>query len=75
MEVKTTAQTAEVKERSPLKTMYSIFHFIVSIFALYLAFKCNNGFDLGGMLIACCCPYIYIIYKYATSDNFCGIKG
>lgn len=63
------------KENSPVKTMYSIFHLVVSVFALYLAFKCNNGFDLGGFLLACCCPYIYIIYKFATSDNFCGIRG
>jgi hypothetical protein len=59
---------------SPLRTIYSIFHMVVAIFALYLSFKCNKGFDIGAFLMACCCPYIYIIYKFATSEDFCGIK-
>lgn len=63
------------KESSPLKTVYSVFHLVVSVFAIYLSFKCNSGFDFGSFLMACCCPYIYVIYKFATSDNFCGIRG
>jgi hypothetical protein len=63
------------RESSPMKTVYSVFHLVVSVFAIYLSFKCNSGFDFGAFLMACCCPYIYVIYKFATSDNFCGIRG
>ena len=54
--------------------LYSIFHIIVSFFAIYLSFKCNAGFDLASFLLACICPYLYIIYKFATSANFCEIR-
>ncbi len=63
------------RESSPLKTVYSVFHLVISVFAIYLSFKCNAGFDFGSFLMACCCPYIYVIYKFATSDTFCGIRG
>lgn len=66
---------AEQSAPSPYRSFYSIFHTVVAIFAVYLSFKCNGGFDLGGFLLACCCPYIYIVYKFATSETFCGIRG
>jgi hypothetical protein len=66
-------QTVVYKSDSS-RSIYSVFHMIVSLFALYLSFKCNDGFDFGSILMACFCPYIYIIYKFATSENFCGIK-
>ena len=50
--------------------MYSVFHTIIMVFALYLSFKCNNGFNPVDFLIACCCPVLYIIYRAATSE-FC----
>ena len=52
--------------------IYSTFHSIMSIVAIYLSFKCNKGFDLGSFMLACCCPYIYIIYTLATKGT-CGI--
>lgn len=52
-------------------SMYSVFHTIVMLFALYLCFKCNNGFDMLEFLFACCCPVLYIIYKAAVAPNFC----
>lgn len=33
------------------------------IFALYVSYKCNNGFDPVGALAAYCCPIFYIPYK------------
>lgn len=54
-------------------SMYSVFHTVIAIFAIMLSFKCNKGFDFGGFLMACCCPYIYIIYKFMNTDNFCGL--
>jgi hypothetical protein len=50
--------------------MYSVFHTIIMVFALYLSFKCNNGFNPVDFLLACCCPVLYIIYRAATSQ-FC----
>ena len=69
----------EKKEIEPFfnstnQSMYSVFHFICSIFALYLAFKCNNGFEITSLIAACCCPYLYIIFKFATDSSFCGIR-
>ena len=58
---------------SPYASMYSVFHLITGLFALYLSFKCNNGLA-PDLLFACCCPVLYIIYKFATSTNFCGLR-
>lgn len=41
-------------------------HFIIVLIALYLSIRCNNGFDLPAFLMACCCPYLYIIYIMAA---------
>jgi hypothetical protein len=59
------------------KTHYSIMsflYFVIMLFALYLSFLCNNGFDIGGFLMALFFPYIYIIYKLATVKDFCGLN-
>jgi len=61
-------------ESNPLKTIYTIFHSIIILFAIYLSFKCNNGFSFGGFFMAIFFPHIYIIYKYATNETFCDIK-
>lgn len=61
-----------VKSVSPMRSFYSIFHTVIALFAIYLSFKCNNGFSLVDFLIACCCPALYIIYRAATS-NLCAI--
>ena len=58
-------------ETGPGRYIYSIFHSIMSFVALYLSFKCNKGFHFGSFLMACCCPYIYIIYVLATQGT-CG---
>jgi hypothetical protein len=50
---------------------YSILHVITAIFAIYLSFKCNGGFNFGGFLAACCCPHIYILYKIMTLKSCC----
>ncbi len=52
--------------------IYSIFHTLLAIMAIYLAYRCNRGFDLGSFLAACCFPYLYIIYIFATRGT-CGI--
>ena len=54
-------------------SIYSIFHSILALFAIYLSFKCNKGFSFGSFFMAIFFPYIYIIYKYATTGSFCNI--
>lgn len=51
---------------SPIGATYGTIHFFAFILALYLSFQRNNGFDLLSFLVACICPYIYIIYYFAT---------
>ncbi len=52
--------------------IYSVFHLIMSLVAIYLSFKCNKGFDMGSFIVAFCCPYIYIIFVLATKGT-CGL--
>jgi hypothetical protein len=38
----------------------------IQLWALYLSFKRNNGFDLGSFLMALFFAPIYIVYYYRT---------
>ncbi len=51
-----------------------ILHFILAWFAIYLAYKCQNGFF--DYLFACCCPYVYIpwVYLVRGDKSLCGIR-
>jgi len=51
--------------------LYAIFHLLLAMYALYLSFKCNKGFDIWGFLGAFIFPYIYIAYKTATLGINC----
>ena len=42
------------------------FQFALIFIAIYLSFKCNRGFDLGGFLAALCCAPCYIAYRLAV---------
>ncbi len=59
-------------ETGPGRYIFSVFHTIMSLVAIYLSFRCNKGFEIGPFLVALCCPYIYIIYILATRGT-CGI--
>jgi hypothetical protein len=52
--------------------IYSVFHTVMAFIAIYLSFRCNNGFKWGSFLLALLFPYIYIIYILATQGT-CGI--
>ena len=52
--------------------IYSVFHSIMSIVAIYLSFRCNKGFNISSFILALCCPYVYIIYILATKGT-CGV--
>lgn len=36
------------------------------IWAIYLSFRRNNGFDIGAFLLACCCSPCYVVYALAV---------
>jgi hypothetical protein len=55
--------------KSSVNSIYSIFHTIITFIAIYLSYKCHNKFDLGSFIVACFCPYIYIIYILATKGT------
>lgn len=55
----------------PVQCMYGVFHMIISIFAIYLSFKCNGSFVFLDFLAALFFPHLYIIYRVAVSKNLC----
>jgi hypothetical protein len=69
---KTTNKCRSRDESSGGRYIYSVFHSIMSLVAIYLSFRCNKGFNIGSFIIACCCPWVYIIYVLATQGT-CGI--
>ena len=44
-------------------------YYLLTLLAFYISFKCNDGFDLGGYILAAICPHIYIIYHLAVSRD------
>lgn len=44
-------------------------YLVITLLALYLSIKRNNGIDIGSFLVAFIFPYIYIIYYLATESN------
>lgn len=65
----------QVRKPSLLGSFYSIIHALAALFAIFLSFRCNQGFDIGAFLAALLCPYIYIIYQFAQAKALCGILG
>ena len=63
-----------VIDNSLMNTLLSLFHTFAAIFALYLSFICNKGFDMASFLSAGICPYIYILYVFAVYPDLCGIR-
>lgn len=54
--------------------IYSVFHTVIAVFAIFLSFRCNRGLVFGDFLLALCCPYLYVIYRFAVSDTLCGLR-
>ena len=48
------------------KIVFGIINWIIFCIAIYLSFKCNNGFKLESFLVACCCSPFYLIYRIAV---------
>jgi hypothetical protein len=70
MEKKEQSQNLTPDENKSQNYILFIVWFIFVIFALYLSFKCNKGFDLLGFLGAFCCPVFYVPYKLTTTTCF-----
>jgi len=51
-----------------------LIHCFVAMFAIFLSFKCYNGFSFWAFLAALFFPYIYIPYKLGTSKDMCGLR-
>ena len=57
--------------KSSLGLIIKLFWCLVSLFALYLSFKCNNGFNLQGFLGASFFGPIYVAYKLGSHWDKC----
>ncbi len=49
----------------------SIVGYIIFFFAIFLSFRCNNGFSIWGFLGAFLFSPIYIIYKLTSTPKMC----
>jgi hypothetical protein len=56
-------------KRNQYLHMYSIFHSIVGVFAIYLSFKCNKGINVIDLVFAFFCPVLYIIFRTASCNE------
>lgn len=48
-----------------------ILYLILFFYAIYISYKCNNGFYAPDLLMACTFPTCYIFYKIGTDFNKC----
>ena len=53
----------ERSKGSVIKHVYSGFRCLLNIIALILAFTTNKEFNIGSVIVACCCPLFYIGLK------------
>ena len=60
-----------MKNSSNVAKIISLFWTLVTFFAIYLSFKCNNGFDITGFLGALILSPFYIAYKLGTHWDVC----
>lgn len=61
--------TEQFQDMFPVQLLWSIINLCLAIFALYLSFKRNQGFNFGSFLVACCCSPCYIAYALAVPVN------
>ena len=68
-------ESKEEKEEQDSQTKRSrnayIVYFLISMYAIYLSFKCNGGIDPPDLLMACTFPTCYIFYKIGTDMDKC----
>lgn len=74
MNASTTQAAAAAGAAAGGVTIGSVILTILAGYAIYLSFKCNNGFNVWGFLAALFLPFFYIPYKLATMPKKCGFK-
>lgn len=55
------------------RNIYSIFHILMTIIAIYLAVRCTS-ISILNIIIALICPYVYIIYSIIIYNGLCENK-
>ena len=48
---------------------YRYIHVFLALFAIYISFRCNNGFEFWSFLAALCCPVFYVIYMLISTNG------
>lgn len=48
---------------------YRVLHIILAVFALYVNFRCNNGFEPFSFVAALCCPLFYVVYMLIVTNG------
>lgn len=54
-----------------LYVIMTILQFAIFCYAIYLSVKCNQGFNFGSFLAACCCSPCYVAYRLAMGAKGC----
>lgn len=60
-----------VNTKSNTNNIWYGIHIIFAFLAVFLCFKCNNGFRLGQFLIALIFPEIYAVYMLIKNRGLC----
>ena len=63
--------TIIIQDKSDATGIYSIFHTMLSIIAIYLSVRCNSKINYTSIIIAILCPYLYIIYSIIMHNGIC----
>ena len=63
--------TIIIQDKSDAASIYSIFHSILSIIAIYLSVRCNQKINYTSIVIAIFFPYLYIIYSIIMHNGIC----
>ena len=63
--------TIIIQDKSDAASIYSIFHSILSIIAIYLSVRCNQKINYTSIIIAIFFPYLYIIYSIIMHNGIC----
>jgi hypothetical protein len=61
------------KRKNLTSVVLSVVHFMVVLFAIYVSFNCNDGFNFFSFLAALVMPYIYLIWiVFKNGLEMCG---
>lgn len=63
------APAPQTSQNYVFSSLFAVIHAIISIFAIYLSFKCNNGFSFFPFLAALFLPYLYLLYVIAVQRD------